>query len=969
MRTNELKARPWRSRPLRAALLGSIALPFMASAVLAQTQPAASGSQDETTTVDEILVTGIRGSIQSSIERKRSETVIADVLSSEDIGDLPAQSIGEAIETITGASTHREKGAASEISIRGLGPFLGSATFNGREATNGSGDRSVNFNQFPSEMINTIAVYKTQQADFIEGGVAGIINMETIQPLDFRGRRIRLEGRAIWTEYDDKLIDPAGPGWRATFSYIDQFDLGAAGRLGLSLGLQSLESSNPEELFTSSSTWVACNGIQIVSATSNCSQVSQPQVAAGTPFYLSAGSRTYRQFIEQDQRDAVFAALQWQPSDRLEIGLDYQYSRRTYNEERNDLNLSQTLRGVGNREVSREGILLAYTGNSTIESTPTYRIRDEEYEGGGLRLEWQATDALTLTTDISYSSTYRSEMDRQVRLRSNIRDINGAVVPGVLSTNAGQTSGQRINYSFDGRTGDVPSIVINPLFDINRWENFSAAARARRDELVRENEIVAVRFDANHELRSGPFTDIKAGIRFSELTYADTDDRVEVNVSTTAVIREANIACRRPFAQTGFLDALSGNTVTSWATFDARCLFKGITGLDDTGPNADTRSINNRDVTEQTSAAYLMGVFDTQAFGVPVTGNVGLRYVNTEVASVGLRGAFDVVSNGDGTVRLVAVPGQFESETIKSSSDTWLPSLNANFGVRDDMALRVGLFRAIARPDPSSLGAGRAINLEPGTAFTSAEDAIASITANGSPRTQPLLSWNGDISLEWYPNPDSVLSLALYYKQFNGGFEPTVINETFVIDGVPVTVPVIQEVPTDEESALHGFEVTAAHRFSNLPKPLDGLGFKLSYNWADSDYETQDLRLGVRTNPLTGQVTPGLIPPAGIFGLSNQVFSGSLYYEIGPFEVQGIYKYRTEYYQKFVGAPSQNRYIRDTGVWDFRATYRLNSKLSFMFEGSNLNDEPRFHDMPVPGSLREVNVYGPRYYLGVRYRL
>src|SRR5690606_21075178 len=106
--------------------------------------------------VEEVVVTGLRASIQSSIEEKREASVVSDVLSAEDIGDLPALSIGEAIETITGAATHREKGGASEIAVRGLGPYLGATTFNGREATNGSGDRSVNFSMFPSELINTV---------------------------------------------------------------------------------------------------------------------------------------------------------------------------------------------------------------------------------------------------------------------------------------------------------------------------------------------------------------------------------------------------------------------------------------------------------------------------------------------------------------------------------------------------------------------------------------------------------------------------------------------------------------------------------------------------------------------------------------------------------------------------------------------------------------------------------------------
>lgn len=946
-------------RTINRLLIGAALLP-MAIAGASQAQEARPSQDEDVNTVDEVVVTGIRGAIQSSIERKRNETVVADVLSAEDIGDLPALSIGEAIETITGASTHREKGGASEIAIRGLGPFLGAATFNGREATNGSGDRSVNFNQFPSELINTVAIYKTQRADFVEGGVAGIVNMETVRPLDFGRRRFQVEGRALYAGYDDRLNDNAGVGWRGTASYIDQFEIDGLGELGISLGVQSLEGTNPEELFTSSSSWVACNGTQTVAVTSNCTSVTPAQVAAGTPYYLSAGSRTYRQFVENDQRDAIFGALQWRPNDKLEISLDYQNSRRTYTEERNDLNFSETLRGVGNRIVTSDGVLLAYTGNSTIESTPTYRIRDEQYEGGGLRLTWMPTDRLKLETDISYSSTSRIEMDRQVRLRSNATDINGAPVAGVIN-------GQRVAYSFDVQDRDIPGITVNPVYDLTDWDNFSAAARIRRDESIRDNEILAARFDGTYELEAMGLRRIKAGLRFSELAYADNDDRVEINITTAATIRTANLACRTDFPQTDFLNNARGNTIDRWATFDARCLFQSFTGNDDTGPNADRRAIGNRDVTEETQAAYVLGDFDSTLFGLPVTGNVGLRFVRTEVTSIGLRGGLNVVNNADGTIRLVPT-GQFESQTINGSSEAWLPSLNANFGLREDLQLRFGLFRAMSRPDPSALGAGRTFNLESGNAFTSVDDAIASITANGNPRTEPLLSWNGDLSLEWYPNEDSIFSAAVYIKQFNGGFIPALLDEVYQIAGQSVTVPVIQDVTTDEDSLLTGFELTAAHRFSNLPAPFDGIGFKVSYNYADADYETQDLRLGAQINPATGVVTPGIVEPAGIFGLSEHVFSGSLYWEIGPVELQGIYKYRTDYYQKFVGAPSQNRYIRDTGVFDFRATYRVNNNLSFSFEGSNLNDEPRIHDMPILGSIREYNTYGPRYYLGARYR-
>jgi iron complex outermembrane recepter protein len=940
---------------LKAALLCGMAWALVPGSVMAQeTAPAEPESQ-----LGEVIVTGFRASVQSSINQKRNADVVADVLSADDIGDLPALSIGEAIETITGASTHREKGGASEISIRGLGPFLGFASFNGREASNGSGDRSVNFNQFPSELISSVAIYKTQRADFVEGGVAGLIDMRTVQPLDFGRRRLQLEGRALFADYDDRLFNSAGPGFRGTVSYIDQYDLGQAGRLGLSVGVQSLDTTNPEELFTSSSTWVACNGSQVVSATSNCSEVSAAQVAAGTPYYLIPGSRTYRQFVEHDQRDAVFGALQWRPNDRLELALDYQNSRRTYTEDRQDLNFSETRRGVNNREVNEDGVLLYYTGNSSIESTPTFRIRDEQYEGGGLTVKWDASDDLRITGDLSYSSTYRSEMDRQTRLRSFNRDVNNVVVPGVINTN-------RVGYTFDYRNSDIPAITVDPLFDITNHNNFSTNGRVRRDELVREHDIRAARIDAEYTRHDGLITAVKVGGRLSEMTYTDFDDRVETSY-TTAQTGAANLACRREFAQRDFLSNASGNTISRWAQFDPLCLFRTLTGSEDTGRNADVRAIGNRDVEERTMAAYVMADFDTTLFNLPFSGNFGLRYVNTDVTSRGLRSGLNVVTNPDTTVTLVST-GTFETQTFEGQSEAWLPSFNGTFELEEDLLLRVGLFRAMSRPDPSALGAGRTITLESGVSFASIEDAISGITANGNPAAEPLLSWNADLSLEYYPNPDSLFSAAIYIKQFNGGFAPTIANETYLIGGTPVVVPVRVDTATDENSELFGLELTVAHRFSTLPAPFDGLGVKASYNYAQSNYETHDLRLGDQVDPVTGAVTPGFVEPAGIFGLSNHVFSGSVYYEIGPVELQAIYKARTECYQKFVGGPSQNRYIRDTDTMDFRATYRVNRNLSFSFEGSNLFDEPRIHDMPVSGSLREYNTYGARYYLGARYR-
>jgi len=938
------------------ALCATAALPL----AHAQDADAPASPPGQATTLDQVQVTGIRGTIQTSIDKKREETVVSDVLAADDIGDLPALSIGEAIETITGASTHREKGGASEISIRGLGPFLGSSTFNGREATNGSGDRSVNFNQFPSELINTVAIYKTQRADFVEGGVAGTINMETVKPLEYGKRTFQLDGRGTWQDYDDRLKDKDGVGWRGTASYIDQFDMGNAGKLGVSIGVQALEGSNPEEMFSSSSTWVACDGREVVGATRNCTQVNGNQVANGVPYYLVPSSRIYRQFIEHDKRDSQFAALQWRPSDLVEVNLDYQHSKRDYTEDRSDLSLSSMMRNLNNRVVTDDGALLHHTGSTTVDSTGNFLERQEEYTGGGLNVIFRPSPAWTLSTDLSYSNTERDQIERSTRLRAGRTDVNGRPVGGIKNT-------RYVDYTYD-YSGDVPSITLDPAFDVNNPDNFTDSALVRRRQQHREHTIRAGRFDATFTPESGFFTAIKGGLRRSEATYTDYTDTVDVTTTNVAAIRAANLACRQAFPQDDFLANASGNTIDQWASFDSRCLFKAFTGVDDTGLSADLRNPANNDVTEKTSALYLMGDYSAEWFGLPVTGNIGVRGVRTEVRSVGLRSGLDVINNPDGTVTLEPT-GDFTSQVLKSSNTEWLPSFNAAFELRPDLLLRVGAYRAMSRPDLAAEGYGRTFNLgEVDTEFNSVGDALRSITATGNPRAKPLMSWNGDLSLEWYANEDTMLSGALYYKQFNGGSMPVIVNETFDIDGQSVTVPVEQLATSDQKSDLFGVEFTASHSFSYLPGIFSGLGVKASYNYADSNFKTEDLRLGESTDPATGVVTPGIVEPANIFGLSKHVASAQVYWGLGKLDLQAIYKYRSDYYQQFVGDPSQNRYVRDNGSLDFRATYKVNKHLSLSLSASNLTDEPRVSDMPILGSFREYTTYGRRYYLGVRYR-
>jgi iron complex outermembrane receptor protein len=332
MRANQGQGRRSMSRISYATLGYGVAVSaiVIASQAAAQTSPASPAPQDEAAQVDEVVVSAIRQTMQTSIAVKRDSVAIVDALSSKEIGDLPGQSIGEAIETITGATADRGNYGPTEVSLRGLGSFLSATTFNGREASNGSGDRAVNFGQFPSELFNGIKIYKSQQADLIEGGVAGSIELETKKPLDYGKRLVSGEIKGNYNSYQDRIKGGSPWGWRGTASYVDQFHTDKLGDIGISLGVQRNAVDDPNEAYVASNTWVACNP-KIVSA-ANCTEVSRTQASAGAPFYLAPNSMTYRQLTAHETRDAIFGALQWKPTDRIEINLDLEYSNRKYEE-------------------------------------------------------------------------------------------------------------------------------------------------------------------------------------------------------------------------------------------------------------------------------------------------------------------------------------------------------------------------------------------------------------------------------------------------------------------------------------------------------------------------------------------------------------------------------------------------------------------------------------------------------------
>ncbi len=941
-------------RAIRRVLLSSTAAFALAGPLAAQTNaaqteqmrqtPAEQKAEAEQTALDtptaivdqpeDIIVSGIRETQRNSLQTKRNSNLIVDALVSDEIGATPDQSVGETLERIVGVTADRFKGSASEISIRGLGPFLGFSTLNGREVTSGSGDRSVSFQQFPSELVNGVLVYKSQNASLVEGGTSGIVDLRTLRPLDYGKSRLTVDTRAVYEPYDAKIDGRNGLGYRASASYVGQTAVGD-GELGISIGYSRADEAAAEDFYTESSTTNICN---TVGASGNCSY----DAASGDPVYFAQNSYLFRQMNNSLTRDAVMGTIQYKPRPELDINIDGQFSRRSWLEDRSDIVIAEGRRGITPTAdgITDDGALVAFSGDSRLESQTRIRSRDEDYYGGGASVEW-TDEAAKVGIDVSYSETHRLQVDRSTRLRT--------------SATSGFASG-RVPYTVDKSSG-APVWTFDPAFDITDHDNFDDAGYARRDQEDRNDKIFAVRLDGEAFIDSGFITSIQAGLRYSDHhRVADLANQNRIESISNDLEAQANQDCRIDFRENDYFSDSSSN-VDNWAEFDGLCVFNTFAGSDDIGPLAEGRSVDDVDVTERIMAGYVMANFANEPG--TLRGNFGVRLLNTDVDAVGYSTGFDV-SNVAGSV--ILTPNDQISVFRRNNSFTnILPSFNITYEVVPNFLTRAAVYKSISRPNIEDMSAGRSLNTDT-TGATTIQDAITG-AAGGNPQLEPLTAWNGDLSFEWYPSDGNAITLALFYKQLQAAIIPQDAfsnTENFNIGGQIVAVDVAQQTNSNEKSDLYGFELSVNHSFSYLPGLLSGFGVIAAYSYADTNFEYAD--------PATDGdfAVRDFTAPANIIGLSHHTLSAEGYFEKGPVSLRLIYKYRSQYLKPFMLAA--NRFAVDQQQLDASASFSLTDNIQLRFQALNLTNTADVLARPVPEAISEISRSGRRYYAGIKLR-
>ncbi|HEX8471244.1 MAG TPA: TonB-dependent receptor, partial [Brevundimonas sp.] len=841
--------------------------------------------------------------------------------------------IAESLGRLPGLTTQRLDGRSQALSIRGLGPDFTTALLNGREQVTTGDNRGVEFDQYPSELLSGVTVYKTPDAALIGQGLAGTVDLQTVRPLAYGRRAIAANARYEMNDIGALNSGTTDHGNRYSISYIDQF---LDGTLGVALGYAHMESPYQSERFNS---W------------------GYPTLADGN--LVEGGLKPYVMSSEL-KRDGYMGVLEWKPNDRFSSTIDAFYSK---------FENSQVLRGIEfplqwggsagdctvnvQSAICRPGPALrpGYTVQDGLVTAGTFdnvkgvvrndfNGRDSEITSVGWNTKFQATDDWSFALDLNYSKVERT--DTIVEGYSG----TGRNIAGALDTLGFTVDGDGVTHLSSTINYADPNLI--RLTSPQGWGSdiIPGGQDGYLNTPTITDEIKAIRLSGRRELHQGPFSSIDFGFNYSEREKSFVNDQYFLGVpgGATVVVPAAFLLAPTELGYLGIPAVLSYDTI----------------GLINSGfynlvrnPNADVVS-GNWEVTEKVSTTFIRANIDHNLFGMPLTGNVGFQAVYTDQSSNG----FSASGTGATAVSLPVTGGAQYLEI--------LPSSNFILEVGNDMFARFAVARTLARPRMDDMRASRNFSFDVSKNIPAAQPDLNSPWGGGggNPELKPYIADVVDLSFEkYFANRRGYVSVAAFYKNLET-FVYT-MNQIFDFTGYPTggVTPVINQGVVSAAANGSGGYIEGVEFALSLPAEiihpmLDGFGAQFSISQTSSE---------IQPDPTQA--------PTAVPGLSETVANLTAYYEKYGFQARVSGRYRSDYLGEVAGF-GNGRTLRSVAaetVVDAQIGYQFQSgpleNLSLLAQVNNLTDEP-FKTFQNGDERQTIDYqsYGRTFLFGVSYR-
>lgn len=909
-------------RGASAIALGLALIAIVPDSAMAQNAGATPRDDAAAAVEGEIVVTGIRGAINNSVQAKKENTSIVEVVSAEDIGKLPDLSIAESLSRLPGLATQRLDGRANVVSIRGLAPDFTTTLLNGREQVSASNNRGVELDQYPSELLNGAIVYKTPDASLIGQALGGTIDMRTVRPLAYGKRAIAVGARFEINDLGELNPDISDKGYRANISYIDQ---NADGTLGWAIGYARMQSPTAEERFNA---W------------------GYPEVSDGTnTAFLIGGAKPYVKSNEL-KRDGVMAVLEWEPSDKVHTTLDGYWSK---------FKDVQRLRGIelplawGNSTLLpgftiENGLVTrgTWSGTEAVMRNDVVH-RDSTIIAGGWNTRFKPNEKLTLELDLGYSRLRKTEENLEIYLGTG-RGAGVGARETALGFEMRPKGGIILDPSLDYAD---PNLFV--ITDPQGWNSCGGAVPNCQDGFVNtpkiRDELKSLRLQATQEL-GGVFSSLRVGANYSDREKS-LDDRGFVLTST-------DYPADTPVPSDYLFDPVSLDFIgiPGMVAFDSwRYYNDGNYTLTDEAGWTPGRIFNDYKVREKVLTGFVQANFDADAGGTPVRGNVGVQIVHTDQSASSF---YAQVVNGQ-TQSTPVTDGVKYTEI--------LPSLNLTVEFADNSFLRFGAARMLARARMDQLKPGGGVNFDASKRNNTDINASPWSLDLGNAKLRPLMAEAVDVAVEKYFGQGAYVSLGGFYKYL----ENYIYRQSDAFDFTGFEIPDGGTVATYQGIAnqwrngngghLYGAEASLSLPFATFTRALDGFGVLASGSYTKS------------------RVREGGAAPIAMPGLSRWVVNGTAYFEKAGFQARVSGRYRS----KFLAEVSGLSLVRDKVmaksefVVDAQIGYTFQSGtlegLGILLQASNLTNEPfvTYYNND-PRQIRDYQNYGRNFMAGITYR-
>lgn len=889
-------------------LAGAGVLAIVASPVLAQEAPAADADASE------IVVSGIRYSLQSAANLKKANEGVTESIVAEDLGKLPDLSVAESLSRLPGIAVQRIDGRAQDISIRGMGPQFSVTLFNGNEMVSTGDDRSFQYDQLPAELVSAMTIYKTSDVTLSSQGLAGTVDIRSVRPLDVDGRRLAINIRGEANSYGKLVPGVSNHGERLSASYIDQF---ADGHLGVALGFSHLGSPvekkyfNPWDFGRADDLWAFSND--------NWDPVP------GNPWMVN-GFETGNQSIDTS-RDTFLGVLDYKSDGGFRSTINYMHSEFT-----------QHMRGT---EIL--GVTAGWSpGTLPWASVPSGTDLAVHVDNGTLGMTFRGNDRKdkidlvdwsnrlemgdwSLGLDLSWSRAKRAEKIAE-GYASNRDPVSYTVTFPSDFNSFGQLAVTGLDFT------DPSKFWLSTFW----WGGGAYQGVADVQDETKSAKLTL------HRSWDGSFlSGLDLGATYAERTKSlaflgsdyDLVGASGCNMGACLAVPNGQVRGVSPMNFNGLGGAFNIDIIDAIAN-------SGLYSLSYTGRPSP---IWNWGVNEKifTGFAKLGLSFDAL---IPWKGSLGVQIVSVDQAGNGLNVDYDGTrTNSSGGTKYTDV----------------LPALTLVGDLSENTKLRLALSRAVARPNMASMRGGM-------TASVGSDQRWYG--SGGNPSLKPWLSTDIDVSLEHYFAKGSYVALAFFDKEVSRAIVTKDVAHDFTgfnnpSPFVPTSNIGTLTTPTNVDGGyVRGIELSMTLDAGQVIPALSGFGFTGSYAYSDSNLPGTNADGSVNLNTT-------------LEGLSHDVANATVYFEKNGFEFRVGTRYRSGYTATRHNA---FRFVMDTIrpelVTDIQTGYTFQSGalkgLGVLFEVNNVTDEPYVVTQTAESQtvIKEFHKFGRQYLVGLNYK-